>query len=151
MFLTLIVCFLVLWYRTDLSWTADWKSVAFNFTWQRCKMMSSWTKIMLMYLTFCEVKGGWIFLPLESFSCVSFLFQYLFFFSGYIIIKHIQDDCMNSVSVFSLKYFYFFAWSLWRASEEWQVSFCKTWNLQLFLMHKILTIDDIRVDIDYSS
>lgn len=135
MFFTLIVCFLVLWYRTDLSWAAVWKSLAFHFILTKVQKDEQLDKDNAYTSHFLQSEGQKFslifFFPLNLFHVYLSSFNIRYLFSGYIVIKHIQDGCMNSISVFSLKYFYFFAWGLWRALEEWQVSFCKTWDLQL--------------------
>lgn len=42
----------------------------------------------------------------------------IIFFLAYIVVEYSQKDCINSVSVFSLKYLHFFTWILWGALEE---------------------------------
>jgi len=48
-----------------------------------------------------------------SIFCISVLL-----FSGYVVVENIQKDCINSLSVFSLKYFCFFTQILWAALKE---------------------------------
>lgn len=152
MFLTLIVC--IFWcYNIGLIFLGRQIERQWHFIspWKWCKKTweykriwrceSNWTEIISLSAKW-RGKSSLIFFLLWIFSLhifpLSILLLLFFFFSGYIIVEHIQDDCMNIISGSSMKYFHFFALILWRAWEEWEVSFCKTWNLQWVLIYKIL-------------
>lgn len=125
--------------KTDLSCTADWKTVAFHFTLKKVQKDKQLDRDYAYASHFLQNEGGnpvWLFFPLEFFPVYLSSFSIsVTFFSGYFVVEGIQDDYMNSIFVFSLKYFHFFALILQRAWEEWEVSFCKIWNLQWILIY----------------